>query len=374
MSLTANERLARLRLARSHNIGPRTFAMALERYHSAERALEVLPELATKGGAKRKIRIFPKAEAERELDAVLNAGGQILTPADETYPPYLRQLPDAPAVLTVLGHVNLLAKPMIGMVGARSASTAGLRYATRLAEELGRKDLVIASGLARGIDTAAHQGALATGTVAVVAGGADVIYPPENEALQRLLGEQGAVVSEQPWGAVPTARHFPRRNRIISGLSLGIVVVEAALRSGSLITARLAGEQGRLVFAVPGSPMEPRSRGANSLIRDGAILVETPDDILSEIAPMLEQQLSAPNAPDFSAPPMTDPDEAELEAARAMVTEALTFAPIEVDELAHELSLPRPVLLTILLELELAGRLGREAGDKVALTDMPDDF
>ncbi|MGB0920895.1 MAG: DNA-processing protein DprA [Alphaproteobacteria bacterium] len=374
MTLSAVEKVAWLRLIRSENIGPRTFQMALERYQTASRALEILPELATKSGAKRKIKLASVDSVERELDAIDAAGGTLITLADDTYPPLLRHIPDAPPVLTVLGHTHLLQQPMIGMVGARNASTAALRYATRMAEALGRKDIVIASGLARGLDTAAHQGALETGTVAVVAGGVDVIYPPENEALQRAIGEQGAVVSEQPWGEIPTARHFPRRNRIISGVGYGVLVVEAALRSGSLITARLAGEQGRLVFAVPGSPMEPRARGTNALLRDGAILTETPDDILEHLAPAMAIPFSAPKTPGFADAPFSEPDDNALRAGRKRVIECLSVAPVEVDDLALQTGVPRPVLLTVLLELELSGKLARDAGDTVSLTDLDDLF
>ncbi len=373
MSLSAQERLNWLRLTRSENIGPKTFQMALERYGSASRALEILPELSTRAGGKRKIKIASLSQGQKEMAAIEAAGGQLITLADDAYPPLLQHIADPPPVLTVLGHTHLLQKPMIGMVGARNASTSALRYATRMAEALGREGVVVASGLARGIDTAAHQGALPHGTVAVVAGGADVIYPPENEALQQELGQSGVILSEQPWGQTPTARHFPRRNRIISGLSYGVLVVEAALRSGSLISARLAGEQGRLVFAVPGSPMDPRARGSNALIRDGAILTETPQDILDHLGPLIERPLSAP-APIYNEPPMAEPDEAAIEEGRDLILKHLSVAPIEVDDLAQETQVPRPILLTVLLELEITGQLTREAGDKVSLVAGADPF
>ncbi|MFM2130131.1 MAG: hypothetical protein RL477_1677, partial [Pseudomonadota bacterium] len=255
--LNDGERLDRLRLIRSEHVGPVTFRQLLARFGSAGAALEALPDLARRGGLRRIIKVCPRTAAEREIGELDRAGGRLIALGEADYPAPLAAVADAPAVLSVLGHPHLLARPTVAVVGARNASANGIRFAEKLARDLGRADFVVASGLARGLDAAAHRGALAGGTVAVMAGGVVVIYPRENERLYRDIAAQGALISEQPWGQQPTARHFPHRNRVVSGLALAVVVVEATLRSGSLITARLAGEQGREVLAVPGSPMDP---------------------------------------------------------------------------------------------------------------------
>lgn len=274
------EKLQWLRLFRTDNVGPITFYRLLEYYGSAEKALEALPELAKRGGRKKPLVAPALDQIEREYEMLLQRGGQVIIASEQSYPSPLRALDDAPPVLSILGDVSILQKSCIGMVGARNASINGRRYAEKLAGELGKNDHVVVSGLARGIDTAAHKGALNSGTIAVVAGGIDVVYPEENKELYAQIIEKGVVVAESLLGQKPYAQSFPKRNRIVSGLSQAVVVVEATQRSGSLITARMAGEQGRDVMAVPGHPMDPRASGPNHLIREGATLVRGVEDIL----------------------------------------------------------------------------------------------
>ncbi|BAE49485.1 DNA-processing protein DprA [Paramagnetospirillum magneticum] len=365
--LSAAERFDWLRLIRSENVGPRTFSRLLERFGSASAALAALPDLARKGGARRPIRICPKADAEREMEATGRVGARLLGVAEPGYPAWLAALDDAPPLLCVLGNPSVLAKPMVAMVGARNASLNGRNFARRLAADLGRAGYVVASGMARGIDTAAHQGALASGTVAVLAGGVDVVYPPENTDLWREIGAAGAVVSEMPVGTQPQASYFPRRNRIISGLSLGVVVVEANARSGSLITARFAADQGREVFAVPGSPMDPRAAGPNDLLRHGATLTESVADVTDVLGDLLRRPLAEGKRADFRAPQPVEPDTSEMDQARARVAEALGPAPVMVDEIIRQCQLSPSMVSWVLLEIELAGRLERHPGNRVSL-------
>ncbi|HYD66532.1 DNA-processing protein DprA [Azospirillum sp.] len=364
--LSDAERLDWLRLIRTENVGPVTFHRLIEQYGTARKAIEVLPDLARRGGRVKPLRVPPKAEAERELEANARLGASLLCWCEPDYPEPLAAVDDAPPVISILGHAHLLRRRTIGMVGARNASLNGRKFAEALARDLGAAGLLVASGLARGIDTAAHRGALASGTVAVVAGGIDVVYPEENEGLYRDIAAQGVVVAECAAGTTPQARHFPRRNRIISGLSLGVVVVEAALKSGSLITARMALEQGREVFAVPGSPLDPRCRGTNNLIRQGGTLVEEADDILRVF-----QHLKAPPLAErkdlFSFARPAVPDESEVERARAIVIENLSPTPVAIDELVRGCQLSPPVVLTVVLELELAGRVQRLPGNQISL-------
>lgn len=365
--ISAAERLDWLRLIRSENVGPRTFNRLLERFGSAGAALTALPDMAKRGGLRRTITICAKSEAERELATAERLGLRYLASIEPGYPRWLAAVEDAPPLLTVMGDCSILAKPMIALVGARNASLNGRNFARKIAAELGRAGLVVASGMARGIDTAAHQGALATGTVAVLAGGADVVYPPENLALWKEIVQTGAAVSEMPPGTQPQASHFPRRNRIISGLSLGILVVEANARSGSLITARFAAEQGREVFAVPGSPMDPRSAGPNDLIRNGATLTEGVEDILNVISDLLRRPLSEGRKADFRGQPASIPAEDDLAKARADILELLGPTAVTVDEIIRQCQLSPSVVSWVLLELELAGRLDRHPGNKVSL-------
>jgi len=367
--LPDGERLERLRLARTENIGPVTFRQLIARYASAARAIEALPELARRGGRARPLRICPRDQVERERDALAAMGGAHIFPGEPAYPDALAILDGAPMVLSALGDVALLRRDSIAVVGARNASTAGRGFARRIAGDLAAAGFVVVSGMARGIDAAAHAGAI-DATVAVLAGGADVIYPKENAELYAAIRDRGLIVSEMPIGTQPQARHFPRRNRIISGLSLGVLVVEAALRSGSLITARLAAEQGREVFAVPGSPLDPRCRGPNDLIRKGAKLTESAEDILSELSPSLGRR-PAVTRPDGATP---IPDGGVSEAPAALpgrILELLGTTPVSVDDIIRDTGQPAGTVRGALLELELAGRIERQPGDFVARLFVP---
>lgn len=289
--LSDRQRLDWLRLIRSESIGPRSFRSLMNRFGGAAAALEALPELSQQAG--RPIRICPLAEAERELEGLRRLGGRLIALGEAEYPMPLQAIDSAPPLIAVLGRVEIIPRPAVALVGSRNASVAGMKFAGRLARELGEADFTVVSGLARGIDTAAHQASLETGTVAVLAGGLDQIYPPQNIGLAERILERGAIVSEMPLGWVARAGDFPRRNRLVSGLSLGTVVVEAARRSGSLITARFANEQGRLVFAVPGSPLDPRAEGGNHLIREGATLCAEAAHVIEALTPLRRQEPGA---------------------------------------------------------------------------------
>jgi DNA processing protein len=357
------EALARLRLFRTENVGPVTFDKLVARYGTAARALEALPDLSKRGG--REIKPCPRADAEREMAQVAKFGARLVFKGDEFYPRLLAEIDDAPPVLTVLGDAALLSKPALGVVGARNASLVGKRIAADFAQKCGSAGFTIVSGLARGIDAAAHTATLDTGTVAVVAGGIDVIYPPENEKLYRAIAEKGAVVAESPFGAEPVAKLFPKRNRIVSGLSLGTLIVEAAAKSGSLITARLAAEQNREVFAVPGSPLDPRAEGTNGLIRDGAHLAATADDVIHVLRSLRHQPLRDSAANDWQGPPPVD--SAPDSTLRDIILENLSPVPVSIDDLIRAVDASAQDVLTILLELELAGRVERRGGNKVNL-------
>lgn len=364
--LSDSERLDWLRLYRSENIGPQSFHRLLATYGTAARALDALPGLAQRGGFGRPLRIASRAAAERELETLAKLGGRLLCAGEPGFPARLAELETAP-LLTLLGHPHLLDKPAVAIVGARNASLAGRRMAQGLAGEIGRAGLVVVSGMARGIDGAAHEGALATGTVAVLAGGVDLPYPPEHAELYQRIAASGCVISEMPPGTQPRPQLFPRRNRLISGLALGVVVVEAAAHSGSLITARLAAEQGREVFAVPGSPLDARAAGPNSLIKQGAALVETAADVIGPILALRHAPLGEPPGRRFDAGGSGPPAESELAAARRQVVEALGVTPVTVDEILRQCHLSPAVLSMVLLELELAGRLERHPGNQVSL-------
>jgi DNA processing protein len=365
-SLSEAERRAALRLARTPNVGPVTFAGLIARFGSARAALDAVPALARRGGASTPLRIPSAADAERELEAVAKLGGRIVFSTEAGYPPGLAALDAPPPALTVIGHAVLVARDMVAIVGARNASALGRKLASKLAADLGAAGLAVVSGMARGIDAAAHDGALETGTVAVLAGGVDVVYPPENRALYDRLRMEGAVVSEMKLGQAPQARHFPRRNRIISGLSRGVVIVEAAQGSGSLITANYALEQGREIFAVPGSPLDARARGTNRLIRDGATLTESANDVLAVLKPILGQSFREPSGESESAGGDAAHIEAEADRIRDRIEELLGPAPVEVDELVRQTGANPAAVVTVLLELELAGRLARHPGNRVS--------
>lgn len=360
--MTDPRHAAKLRLARSQNIGPVTFARLLERFGSAEAALEAIPDLARRGGG-RAPRLVDREAIEAEMAEVERLGAGYIFANERPYPLALAQIQTAPPVLIVRGDLSLLAKPLVAMVGARNASAAARRFARELSFKLGEEGYVVVSGLARGIDTAAHNGALDSGTIAVIAGGIDVFYPLENEALQLDIAERGVLIAEQPPGSEPKARHFPYRNRIIAGLGMGTIVVEAAPKSGSLITARQANEFGREVMAVPGSPLDPRAQGCNQLIRDGATLIQNVNDVGSALRPFDGLTVSEPDG-DFASEPVS-PDVESQE--RERVTELLGPVSVSVDELIRQSGVAPAVVQTVLLELELAGRLERHAGGKVSI-------
>jgi DNA processing protein len=366
--MSGAELIDRLRLVRTEGVGPITYRRLLDRYASAAKALEALPALARAGGRGAPLRIPRRADAEREMEQVAALGARLLWLGDPDYPALLASLDGAPPALCVLGDAGALNARCVALVGARNASTNGKHMAELLAYDLASTGLVVVSGLARGIDTAAHVGALRAGrTVAAIAGGIDVTYPPENAGLQRQVAEGGAVVAEAPFGTAPQARHFPRRNRVIAGLALGVIVVEAAPRSGSLITARLAAEMGRELFAVPGSPLDPRCRGSNDLIRTGAHLVESAADVLAVVRDHRAERLAASRQ--SISEPATPYDERTTDASRArrLILENLGHDPTEVDDLVRRCQLSASAVIAALLELELGGRLEVLPGNKACL-------
>src|SRR3954467_11832587 len=363
--LSETDRIDRLRLIRSDNVRPRTFNCVIAHFGDARAAVERLPDLARRGGSARSGRICSGEEAQAEIAASKRIGVTLVAPGEAAYPPRLATLEDAPPLLGVRVRAapEVLIRPMIAIVGSRNASGAGLKFAGQLARDLGEAGFVVISGLARGIDQAAHRATVASGTVAVLAGGHDRIYPPEHGDLLAALLDQGGAISEMPLGHVPRARDFPRRNRLISGASLGVVVVEAAHRSGSLITARMAAEQGREVFAVPGSPLDPRAAGTNDLIKQGAALVTEASDVINAVAPIMERPvMRTANEPD-SEPFESDPQGHD----RDQITGLLGPAPVTFDDLVRMSGASPAIVRTVLLELELAGRLERHGGGLVSL-------
>jgi DNA processing protein len=358
------ERRDRVRLARSENVGPTTYHTLLDRFGSAAAALEALPELSARGGLKRPIRICNASDAEAELARAARLGLQLVVSGERGYPPLLAHIDAAPPLLYIAGQQDVLARPMIAVVGARNCSAAGRRLADRIVAGLAEAGLVIVSGLARGIDAAAHRASLATGTVAVLAGGHGQLYPEEHRDLAREIARAGALVSELPPDWQPRARDFPRRNRIIAGLAHGVVILEAAMRSGSLITARRALEQGREIFAVPGSPLDPRSDGANRLIRQGAVLTRSADDVLEALEPVFRRP---PGSTRLEEPRLEVTNIVDLDDARGLVTQALGTSPVEIDEVTRHTGLPAGTVMQVLVELELAGQLERHPGQRVSL-------
>jgi DNA processing protein len=361
--LSDAERIDRLRLIRSDNVGPRTFRSLINHFGSAREALARLPDLARRGGAARAMRICTEQDGRAEIEAADAIGVRLVAPGEAGYPPRLALIDDAPPLLGVRGAGDCLMRPMIAIVGSRNASGAGLKFTEKLARDLCDAGFVVASGLARGIDQAAHRVSIDSGTVAVLAGGHDRVYPPEHEDLLEAMLRSGAAVSEMPLGHVPRARDFPRRNRLISGVAVGVVVVEAAHRSGSLITARIAAEQGREVFAVPGSPLDPRAAGTNDLIKQGATLVTEASDVINAVAPILERPIEIPTREPEHAPPDREPDSSD----RARIIALLGPSPVGLDDLIRMTATSPAVVRAVLLELELAGKLERHGGGLVSL-------
>src|SRR5262252_7179867 len=365
LNLSLDTKLDWLRLIRSENVGPRTFRMLLNHCGSAGAALKALPDLARRGGAARAVRICTRAEAEAELAAAAKMDVALVALGEDEYPAQLATIDDAPPLLAVRGNSAVLNHPMIAMVGSRNASAAGVKIAQQLARDLGAAGLVVVSGLARGIDAAAHRASVVTGTVAVLAGGHDRVYPPDHAPLLEALVANGAAVSEMPFGYEPRGRDFPRRNRLISGLAHGVIVVEAARKSGSLITSRMALEQNREVFAVPGSPLDPRAEGSNALLKQGAVMVTEAEDVLAVLRPIIGDRpappLGEPLSEEGSAAPEASPD------ARARVIGLLGPTPVTPDDLVRLSGTSTTTVQATLLELELAGRLKRQQGGRVAL-------
>ena len=371
MKLSQEEAFARIRLLRTSNVGPVTYRQMLVRFGSARAALDALPDLAARGGRRRSPA---RREAiEEEIAALRAAGAKYLFHDDPTYPALLRELDSAPPILTIRGDQSLLSRPAVAMVGARNASAAAMKLARGFAQELAGDGRLVVSGLARGIDGAAHEGALAAdgdgGTCAVIAGGIDVAYPPQHEELQERIANEGVLIAEQPPGVKPQARHFPSRNRIIAGLCAGTLVVEAAPKSGSLITARIAGEAGREVMAIPGSPADGRARGCNMLIREGAILVQSAQDVAELLDSFTGEARShfREEAMPFGGTVEDDTgfeDDADIDIAAL-----LSSAPVPVDDLIRASGASAAAVQMALLELELAGRLTRHAGGRVSVVE-----
>jgi DNA processing protein len=361
--LSDEERISWLRLVRTGTIGPVTFHGLVNRYGSAATAIEALPELSRRGGRSKAVSVVSRAQAEDELAAAHRFGARYVAAGEDGYPPFLCHIHGAPPLLCVAGNLSLAKMDCVAVVGARNASALGLKFTRMIARLLAENGILVSSGMARGIDTAAHEASLEHATAAVLAGGIDFIYPSENERLYRQIAEKGLIVTEMPPGTVTKAEHFPRRNRIISGMSRAIVVVEAALRSGSLITARFAAEQGRDVFAVPGSPLDPRAEGSNKLIKDGAQIVTSPEDVLDSL-----HMIARPAAPVLLEPQTVDYHADVSESDRAKLIAFLSPADIHVDDLIRESRLSAEAVTAILLELEVAGRVIRAPGGRIALT------
>lgn len=373
------QRLACLRLIRSDNVGPVTFRELINHFGGATAALEALPELSRRTAGRRPIRICPREQAEAELEAARRAGATPIFTIEPSYPAALAHIDVAPPMLYVKGRAELLDRPGVAIVGARNSSAAGLKLTRLFANSLGAAGFLVVSGLARGIDGAAHEASLATGTVAVLAGGIDFIYPPEHAELQARIGIEGCLVSEMPPGFQPRGQDFPRRNRIISGIALAVVVVEAARRSGTLITARMANEQGRLVLAVPGHPLDPRAEGTNGLIKGGALMVTSPEDILEAVAPLVEVNKSRQVGETPYRAPKTEPasgdrpgiepriGETQIGNALDRVLSALGPAPVDIDELARATALEIQTVRGALLELSLAGMIEHHGRQLVSL-------
>ncbi len=366
--LEERDRLDWLQLIRTQNIGPVTFHRLIAKYETAAKALAALPDLSRKAGRARPLKAADRSACERELKEGQKHGAELIASCDDNYPRALKAIPDHPPLLYVRGHASLFDKPAVAIIGARNASGVGRKIARSLAADLGEAGYVITSGLARGVDGAAHDAALKTGTIAVVAGGVDVVYPPEHDELTDRIAREGAVISECPMGAQPTARDFPKRNRLISGLSRGVVVVEAAAKSGTLLTANFALDQGREVFAVPGSPLDPRCQGANRLIRDGATLVEAAQDIIDVLSQQGGVASSGRDLFDWAGGMSErEPDPAAMASLRRQILELLSFTPLHRDEILREADAPPGLIADALLDLVLAGEAQEHDGGRFSL-------
>jgi len=364
--LSDTQRIDWLRLIRAENIGPRTFRALINEFGTAARALERVAVLARRGG-RGDLRIPDRDEAAIEIDAAAKIGVRFVAIAEDEYPPRLRETDDAPPLLAVRGQTSVLTRPAIALVGSRNASAAGSRLASILARDLGEAGFMIVSGLARGIDAASHRASLEAGTIAVLAGGQDKIYPAEHTELAEAILDRGAAVSEMPMGWEPRARDFPRRNRIIAGMALGVVVVEAAERSGSLITARMANEAGREVFAVPGSPIDPRAGGTNRLLKEGATLVTSAADVVEVLTPILGHSVRPTSAREPDLGQLASEAMQTDDAMRTRIADLLGPTPVSIDELARAAGATASAVQIVLFELELAGRLVRQGGGLVSL-------
>ncbi|MCK5931247.1 MAG: DNA-processing protein DprA [Fulvimarina manganoxydans] len=365
IAMTDEMRLAWLRLYRSENVGPITFRQLINRFGGAEAALAALPELAARGG--RRIRIADRAAVEDEMAKAARLGARFICLGEPEYPSLLRMSDQCPPILAVMGDAAVLARPTVGIVGARNASLSGIKLTKSFAAELGKAGYAVVSGLARGIDAAAHEAALSTGTIGVFAGGLDRPYPPENKPLmRRIVDGGGCLVSEMPFGWEPRAVDFPRRNKVVAGLSLGLLVVEAAMRSGSLISARLAGEMGRLVFAVPGSPLDPRAGGTNRLLKDGAIITTEPADVIDGLRP-LDARMSPPSGDVFDEPIYESASEEPAQGERDKIVETLGPTPVSIDDIVDHTGANPGAVQLVLLELDLAGRLERHSDGTVSI-------
>lgn len=369
LRLSDKERLDWLQLIRTPSIGPITFYRLLEKYGTAASALAALPDISRNAGRKTPLRAYDRSRAEAELAEADKRGARLIAFCESNYPRALASIPDPPPVIYLRGHDALFEKPAIAIVGARNASGVGRKIARTLAADLGAAGVVIVSGLARGLDGAAHEAALATGTIAVVAGGVDIIYPPEHANLTERIAQEGVVLSECPMGYRPTGRDFPKRNRLISGLARGVIIVEAAAKSGTLITARFALEQGREVFAVPGSPLDPRCQGANRLIRDGAILTESAEDVLDFLAQQ-ERGVSEKDSRHvtwFEDEPQSY-DSETFSSLRQRLLELMSYTPLHRDEIIRELSAPPGLAADALLDLTLSEEIEELPGGRFVLS------
>lgn len=370
------EKLIWLRLARSENVGKSTFFRLIKIFGSPKAALERIVDFSSQGGLKKPIHLCGEDEAQRELFYTHKFGAEILLFTDKKYPRLLREIPDPAPILTVKGDLEFFERDLVSVVGPRNASFNAIAFAKKIALELGQNSIITVSGMARGVDAAVHEASILSGTIGVIGGGIDNIYPPENKKLFEQVSKNGLLVTETPFGAPPKGGNFVQRNRIISGLSLAVIVVEASLKSGSLTTARFAAEQGREVFAVPGSPFDPRCHGTNRLIKDGANMIENIEDVLNEIGNLKARfqnfgKFSEPEFEEFVAPNVKMPSDEDVKKARHEILQKLSFVPVGIDDIIHEMQLPARLANIALVQLELADKVEVNFG-KVLLKAVQD--